>query len=311
MDIARYIGLFLLKNNFCYIHGLGNLTLKKRPATHDGEMLKGPEYEVLLTPTGSIDDNLANFIAVNEQISIAKASNALRDFSISARAELQEGREVIIPALGRFVQKENMIRFVTDPHLQYTPRAIPTVRIAKKTEEEKTAPQKTGQSSSRPPSVNKGKIVIWILILGIVIAGIIFGIQFISEQAATNTPVPAENIITPVLPEPEPALTDVTSDTTLLSDAETETQHATNTELVGTADGLLSYEVILNEYDNFARADKREKQLISFGNKVRVRSKDSSTHYVVMPMNTPAADTTRILDSLRKLFNPQGVSIYR
>ena len=78
MDVAKYIGLFLLKNNFVYIHGLGNLELRKRPASFNGEALQGSTYEVVMTPMGSIDDNLANFIATNEQISISKASNAHR-----------------------------------------------------------------------------------------------------------------------------------------------------------------------------------------------------------------------------------------
>ncbi len=315
MDITRYIGLFLLKNKFCYIHGLGNLALKKRPAAPDGEMLKGPEYEVQLTPTGSIDDNLANFIAVNEQISIAKASNALRDFSIHARAELLEGREVIIPALGRFVQKDNQIRFITDPHLQYAPPAIPTVKMAKRTEEQeekKGAPLQANQDVHRAKSANRTKIFIWILILAIVTAGIIFGIKFITEQASVNEPVP-EIYTAPQIMEPEPISSYPLPDTAAAD------QPVTTDEISGdagapvsAAGNQLSYEVVINEYDNFQRADKREKQLTSFGNNVRMRTKDSLTFYIVMPMTTPAADTAHVMDSLRRLFNPQGVlHIYR
>src|SRR6185437_14180538 len=102
MDVAKYIGLFLLKNHFCYIHGLGNLELHKKSASYDGTALQAPSYEVVVTPAGSIDDNLANFIATNEQTSISKASNALRDFSIQARADLQAGKEVLIPHIGKF-----------------------------------------------------------------------------------------------------------------------------------------------------------------------------------------------------------------
>ncbi len=316
MDITRYIGLFLLKNNFCYIHGLGNLALKKRPAAPDGETLKGPEYEVQLTPTGSIDDNLANFIAVNEQISIAKASNALRDFSIHARAELLEGREVIIPALGRFVQKDNIIRFITDPHLQYSPPAIPTVRIAKKTEEKeekKITPRHTNQDITRAKSANRTRTFIWLLIVAIVAAGIIFGIKFISEQTTASAPEPAP-VMAPQLPEPEAEYPYDMPDTGIMEPgpATEETPlPGSSTEPVSVTGNLLSYEVVINQYDNLLRADKREKQLTSFGNTVRMRTKDSLTYYVVMPMSTPAADTAHVLDSLRKLFNPQGVHIYR
>src|SRR4051794_6193053 len=100
MDIARYIGLFLLKNQFCYVHGLGNMELKKVPATNDGKSLQAASYEIVVTPGGSIDDNLANFIATNEQISISKAANTLREYSIQARKDMSEGKEVPIPGLG-------------------------------------------------------------------------------------------------------------------------------------------------------------------------------------------------------------------
>lgn len=78
MDVAKYIGTFLLKNQFCYIHGLGNLELRRKPASFDGEALQGPQYTVVLTSGGSIDDNLAAFIANGEQTSISKAASTLR-----------------------------------------------------------------------------------------------------------------------------------------------------------------------------------------------------------------------------------------
>src|SRR5438094_932824 len=98
MDIARYIGLFLLKNKFAYVHGLGNLELTRMAASHDGQMLNAPQYDVRLTKGGSIDDTLANYIATHEATSISKAANALRDFSIAARADLAAGKEVVIPS---------------------------------------------------------------------------------------------------------------------------------------------------------------------------------------------------------------------
>src|ERR1700742_1700349 len=118
MDIAKYIGLFLLKNHFCYVHGLGNMELRKRTASYDGTALQAPSYEVVVTPGGSIDDNLANFIAVNEQISISKAANALRDFSIQARKDMAAGKEVPIPDMGKFVEQNGKVKFVTDDNFR-------------------------------------------------------------------------------------------------------------------------------------------------------------------------------------------------
>ena len=311
MDIARYIGLFLLKNNFCYIHGLGNLELKRRPAAQEGQALNAPRYEVLLTPGGSIDDNLANFIAVNEQISISKASNALRDFSIQARAELQAGGEVVLPAIGKFIETNGRIQFITDPHLQYTPPSVPVVPVAKRAEEEQgksPAPAKEPSAHSRT-TVNWGKIIIWVLILGIVTAGAIFGVRFIAEQQQQAAAVPADTIPEPV-PEVIMEIPGAPAEDSTLLPADTTAPEAAAT-VPAAEDDLLQYKVIINEYDNLPRAEKREKQLLSFGNNVTLATRDSATYYILMPMSSPVSDTARILDSLRRQFNPKGVSVYR
>ena len=132
MDIAKYIGLYLLKNHFCYVHGIGNIELIKRPATYDGKALQAPSYEVAVTPGGSIDDNLANFIATNEQISISKAANALRDFSGQARTNMAAGKEVEIPNIGKLVEQGGKVKFITDDKFHFTPAGIPTIKIVKK-----------------------------------------------------------------------------------------------------------------------------------------------------------------------------------
>jgi hypothetical protein len=323
MDIARYIGLFLLKNNFCYVHGLGNLELRKKPASLEGQSLQSPQYEVRLTLGGSIDDNLANFIAVNEQISISKASNALRDFSIRARTELQEGREVVLPAIGKFVEENGRIQFITDPHLSYVPAAVPVVPMAKRIEEEKE--QETtftsAESGSRShTTVNWGKIIIWVLILAIVAAAVVYGIRFIEEQQrsvaeteAVQPPLPEIMIEEPIAPASEDS-TLVSEDTTMTpAPAESPASEDLAPEAAAQVAGpQISYQVVLNEYDNLPRAQKREAQLTSFGNTVTLITRDSASFYIVMPMKGVAADTARVVDSLKRLFNPNGnVRVYR
>lgn len=119
MDVARYIGLFLLKNEQCYIQGLGTLQLIRKPATYDGHELHAPYHEITLVPGGNVDEALANYIATNEQISITKASNALKEYSAETRNTLQAGGEVRLPFLGRFVETDSKVGFVTDPYLLY------------------------------------------------------------------------------------------------------------------------------------------------------------------------------------------------
>lgn len=318
MDIAKYIGLFLLKNKFCYIHGLGNLELKKRSASYDDQSLQPPAYEVTLTPGGSIDDNLANFIATNEQISISKASNALREFSTTAREELQAGKEVSIPAIGKFVEQNGKIHFVTDPNLQYHPPSIPTLRSApRRTEAPPSAaheppiskpqpayqpPVTTGPAYPEPEQgarLNWGRIIVALLLLGIVIAAIVFGLRYWRLQQADNADAQNE-VVVDTTAQAAPIAADTVKPTPV-------NEH----EMTLREDGNLAFKAILNTYDDGAKAERRVQQLQSYGNNVELIAEDSTMFLVVMPVVAAPADTTRVLDSLTRNFNPSdGVTIY-
>lgn len=304
MDIANYIGLFLLKNNFCYLHGLGNLELRKKPASYNGEALQGSQYEVVLTPGGSIDDNLANFIATNEQISISKAANALRDFSTQARAELQTGKEVPIPGIGRFTGSIGAVRFITDPHLAYTPPVIPALRMAKRTEEEPTFVEREHSSPAADgggPQVNWGKIIMLSLIVVVVAAAAIWGIRYLNENASTNTGKEAPVRDTVSAEPTAPVVTDTVA-----------AEPAAGSNVQTAADGTLSYKVLLNTYATEAKAQRRVQQLTNMGRTVEMIPLDSTHYAVVMPMSSPAVDTTRIVDSLGRLYGNNGkASIFK
>lgn len=303
MEIAKYIGLYLLKNNFCYIHGLGNLELKKKPATHDGQAIQGPQYEVSLTPTGSIDDSLANFIATHEQTSISKAANCLRDFSIETRAALQEGKEVAIPSLGKFTEQNGLIRFITDPHLQYTPPSIPILRTAKRLEEapsfKTTGP--SDDSYSRTGNISGGKIGIGLAIVAILAAVIFFGMKFFGGNEQQQPAVIEQT-------NNQPVMVDAAIPDTTVHDTVTAAPVVSPAPAVST-DGITK--VILGTYPSRAAAEKRVRTLTGNGNTVELVAKDSTSFYVIMPISFTPADSTKTLDSLRKMFNPKGVSIYR
>lgn len=125
MNVAKYIGLFLLKNEQCYVHGLGTLQLLRKAATFDGQHLHPAYHEVIITAGGNVDESLANYIANNEQISITKASNALKDFSTETKNQLQAGNQVSLPHIGKFNQQDGRIGFITAPQLQFKAPPIP------------------------------------------------------------------------------------------------------------------------------------------------------------------------------------------
>lgn len=210
MEVAKYIGLFLLKNNSCYIHGLGNIELRRKPASYDGRNLLPASYEVVVVPANTVDDSLSNFIATNEQISISKASNALKEFTESARADLSAGKEVQIPAFGSFCEVNEKLQFTTSPVLKYSYPTIPAEKNAPRrhNDEKRSMPQpayqqeyagaNTGGYTMTPPvqqppaygypqeevveetrkgGLNWGRIILFILILAALLGGIGFAVK--------------------------------------------------------------------------------------------------------------------------------------
>jgi hypothetical protein len=317
MDVAKYIGLFLLKNHFCYIHGLGNLELRKRPGSYDGTALQAPSYEIIVTPTGSIDDNLANFIATNEQISISKASNALRDFSTQARTDLQNGKEVEIPNLGKFVEDNGKVFFVTHPNFQFAPPPIPSLRSGKRTESERPdashlPPQQSPQVGTRKAtqqpqpvyqtpvqpedeagsSINWWRVILVLIILMAMLAGGYFGYRYYKGH---NNQQPQSSFLYP---------TDKTANGV-------DTVQPKKDTVLPAADSVQSYDIIIDSYSSKKKADKRADAMKNYGHSDVQVVQDSTDYLVVLPVKCKPEDTTKIMDSLSRNYNPAGVSIFR
>lgn len=298
MDIAKYIGLYLLKNKFCYIHGLGNLKLERRPAVLEADNLQAPQYTVVLSAGGSIDDSLANFIATHEQVSIAKTSNELREFSTHTRDVLAQGGEVAIPGIGKFVPlRDGTIGFQTDEHLSYTPPAIPALQFARRVAEPIKFGDLEGDDHPRT-EVQWGKIVLYLVLLLALAAGAYFAWQYLQnkpqEDVVVEEPAPVQQ---PVLPTPLP-----TNDSLLTTTTADAPQSAS-------ANG---YKVVLYTYDNRAAADARVKRMENLGKTVELAAPDSTHFYVLMPVTGAISDSTRVMDSLRVFFGlPKGsVRVY-
>jgi nucleoid DNA-binding protein/flagellar basal body-associated protein FliL len=313
MDIAKYVGLFLLKNEYCFLPGIGSLQIEKSPSVYDKETQKmsAPVYEVKYRQVGgSIDDSFANFIANNERISIAHAANHLKDFCARSKADMREGKEVVIPGIGKFTGGPNdAIHFATDPHLHIEGKAIPffknSTAVNQKKEEaisniiERTnirEPKADEEIEYKAPSVNWGKVFIFIAIIVVLIVGAILLYWYMNkDKGEQNTAAPTEQTTEPVPQNTE--VTPAVRDTVIQASAQTAVS----------SDGSLTYKVALHQYATREKAESRVAKLKSYGNNtVELYAKDSANYYVVMSVTSPAADTSHVIDSLRKQFNPGG-----
>ena len=301
MDIARYIGLYLLKNQFCYVHGLGNMEVKKLPATHDGKALTSPSYHVIVTPGGSIDDNLANFIATNEQISISKAANTLREYSIQARKDLADGKEVAIPSIGKFIEKNGKVSFITDEHFANTPPVIPTIRNSKQLEEQNARPV---HKPSYPPPTKADAVnwsmVILTIVLVLIVAGGGYGIYHYTHQANEAVVPSPSTVKDTVVQAPLPPVIDTAKKDTV----------AAAPPVVDSLQ-VMPFRMVISSYKSKLRADQRVEKLALSKVTAEVVQKDSFSYMVVTTINARMADTTRVKDSLARFYGYKGVMIVK
>lgn len=325
MDIAKYVGLFLVKNEYCFLPGIGSLQIEKKPAVYDKESqsISAPVHEVKFrTSGGSIDDSFANFIANNERISIAHASNHLKDFCAKAKADLKEGKEVIIPAIGKFVgNAQGAIQFVTDPHLHIEGRAVPFFKNSAAVEQKKEEaisniiertnirePKADEAIEYKAPSVNWGKILILAGIVLIVLAGAIYLLTYMAKSKEADA---VENVSTDQAPAPMQTEAQPETRPDTLPEAVTEAPAPAVTETVtplqSGPDGTITYKVALQQYGLLEKAESRVAKLKSYGNKgLEVIDKGNDNYVVAMSVTSLASDTARVMDSLKRMFNPSG-----
>lgn len=306
MDIAKYIGLFLLKNKYCCLQGLGNLEILKSASVHNGKELTGGVYYTKLNPVGSIDDAFPNFIANIEQVSIAKASNEISEFIKSAKAILAAGGAVVIPSVGQYVLKNHQLNFELDSAFSMPTNNIvfPVAEAPKPVvEEPKNGEGKPYESYTNYNNYNKQSAVNWNIValwaVIIIIGGsiLVWGIRYFMNQQAPSS----NEIVMQAEPQQVEVVTP-TIDSSAVDSATVAPVASTDTP---------TFKFIIKEYSTLAKAEKKEKQLLSYGYNVSVTNKDSSTFYVISTFKIMPADTTRIKDSLTKLLNPAGVTLLK
>lgn len=306
MDIAKYVGLFLLKSEYCFLPGIGGLQVIKKPASfnRDTHEMSAPSYALVYDQRiGAIDDSFANYIATNERISIVHAANYLKDFCARAKQDIKEGRVVEIPAIGKFsAGPDDSIQFTQDPHLHIEGKAIPYFKnspvVEQKREEPLThiiertnikEPKADEEIEYKAPTVNWGKILLLSFIALVVIAGAIFLFQYLGNKENDNTDEPIATQTVTELPESNTAI-----------DAST----TTAAEPIATSN---TYTVAIGAYNTQAKAANRAAKLQSYGNAVTWRAgADSTTYYVAIDITGSLTDSVRVIDSLKTLFNPGG-----
>jgi hypothetical protein len=316
MDIGKYIGKFLIKNNYCSLPGLGVFKLKKVA----GSILKSegtvtpPTHQISFTPVGSIDDSFASFIANFENVSISNASNNIREYCIKVKEELNHTGSFEIDHLGKFSFINQKIAFQqsADLDLGHQPVGIPTLDQKVSVPETKTEKgdkldfsYPPAQASYHGKSSSASKYIIGGVLLTLLLAGAYFGYDYYKNNATTSeeiNPTPASTNVNAVSDTSQ--VNNSTDSSSMRPASDTSTIVTNNAPIATPSPG--AHQVAVFTFTTEAAATAKAAKLKNYGNNASVSKVDSAKLIVAIEASQPQGDTTRLVDSLRKFFNPKG-----
>jgi hypothetical protein len=327
MDINRYIGLCLVKNGYCSISGLGVLRIIKNNAkqSFDGGVITPSSISVQYEDINSIDDQLAHFIGFNENISTNNASNTLSRFGKEIKAQVLAGNPYIIDGLGRFTSQNGKVGFqmVTDfdmGEFNVMPpinESINNVGEANKLNTQHSEP--SGLSFKNPESQTpdqfsslKKVMVPALLILGLAILSY-FGYQFLQKknnETEIKPDIETTSNTNNTSPVASDTINQINNSSTLI-DTNHNNAHSNDT-INGTAASATVVangpviKVAILSFANEEAANMKCKKLASYGNPVTVQKADSNKYVIVVSTPINGASTDKVIDSLRRMFNPKG-----
>lgn len=320
MEIGKYIGKFLIKNKYCSLSGLGVFELKKIPAYELKNEMANPSHLVTFTPIGSIDDTFASFIASFENVSISNAANNIKEYCRSAKEEIAKTGKFEIENLGRLSSSNGKLVFQQNADLDLGLASAPITPIEIKPVNAEPQ-EKIKDDFSYPPATttylrgnktNWMKIAIPVIALGLLgIAGF-FGYNYYKNNIVTNIE-PTENVEIPAVKVDtisnaiDTASTIQQADTIQRDTTVVATQSSIDTMTKPTQPVAVGkeFKVSVFSFDNEASATAKVNKLNGYGNKASVVN--SNGQFIVMLLaSNPSNDTTKIVDSLRRFFNPKG-----
>lgn len=288
MDIAVYLIQFLIKNKYCSLPSIGTFTLSKKPATITDKEINAPKYIIEFSHFGTIDDQFANYCAAQENVSISNASNQIKTFCNNIRDTVKNNERFQINGLGFLTQGKEHIIFEQTDELDWgnINQALPPL-VTRSHSDKKI-------DFSYPPAylenrASKNKVLLRFAVIGVVIMGIIFSIYyFIKNSDSTQT---------------QNAITENTTDTPPpVFDSVAAVQNATPISNMNTP---ALHKVALYETTLQANAEAKSTKWKKYGNMTEVIA--SNNNFIVCILAShPQNDTTLLIDSLRRFFNPKG-----
>ncbi len=233
------------------------------------------------------DDNLIDFIVQQTRKIKPLATSDLESFTILGRQFMNIGKPLPIEGLG-ILQKNQLGEYEFIQGNSINPKLEPLPALLREKDKEDII-------FTTPARKQQGKAGAYALIAVFLVLVASAAIYFVSKN---NKEKKTDELVT------------TKTDSPLLKKAETTTAPVVipkdtvvnmPTAALPNTDGY-TFRVVIREYTTRATSDNVYKKFSSYGHKLVQYNNDSSTFKLAMPFTSSFADTTRIKDSLQRLF---------
>lgn len=241
------------------------------------------------------DENLINFIVQQTRKIKPLATSDLESYSILAKQFLNIGKPLTIEGIGTIYKNQAGTYDFTPGHF-----VSPKVEEAPKQLKEKNEESISFENDTPKKNNNRGFLLFVFFVLIACLAAL--GLYYFFFKTAASKPEVAQQEQPVQLPV---TVADTLNDTTALS---VDSSSITNPS--APLQDTMNFKLVIKQYRTEAAATKGYNKLTTFGYKLELIKKDSSTFQLAIPFNRPLSDTTLVKDSLRVIF-PERLQIIK
>lgn len=293
MKLEQLIVQYLYNNKTVTLQDIGTFTLSPNvviPADSEKEtVLPEGAIEFQYNSRAQQDDGLIEFIVQQSRKIKPLATSDLESYSLLSRQFLNIGKPMIIEGVGTLQKSQQDTYEFTQGHTINPKLENQPVTIREKEQDEISFSTPSREVTSTKPLM----IVLLVFLLLATTAAVYY---FLIKDENKEVPVQTEVLV----PVQDTAVVQVDSSMLKLDSVV-----APAPTLAGLKDSngvAYNFSVVFKEYSSKAEADKGLARYTSYGHKVLLGQKDSSTYRLSIPFTKPLSDTARARDSLRLLF---------
>lgn len=294
LKIEQVLIHYLLKNKELTLEGIGTFKAEAPlpdTAEHDKHVIiPAGAISFNYNPRAETDPGLIEFITEYTGKIKPLAASDLESYLTLGKQFLNIGNPFILHNIGT-LQKNNSGQLIFKDGQYAADKINPQRKIEDEGAEEHDENMFNEYQRERTGSKGKGILIVSAIIILGLLAWAIY--QFVIKNDDTTESVTSTNVISPVADS-------------LFNDSINKS--------VNQPDLLLkskpyTFIVVVNEFNDKTRADKRTQELIGYGRNVSLFTTDSINYKIAEPFNRPLSDTLQIRDSLNKYYGKNRTKI--